>query len=175
MILSLIVAMDEAGAIGFKGKLPWRLSADLQRFRQLTMGHHLIAGRKTYESIGRPLPGREMIVITRDPEFRASGCTIAYSVEEALKVAALADESEVFIIGGAELYRQTLPRADRLYLTEVQARVEADTFFPPFDRQAWQETACLFVEADDRNQYASTFRALVRQADTADRQALSEG
>src|SRR6266508_3978896 len=122
--------MDRKRGIGVDNKLPWRLSADLKRFRELTMGHHVIVGRKTFESIGKPLPGRQMIVVTHNSEFKAEGCIIAASVQAALTVAQERGETEVFVIGGAEIYSQTLEIADRLYLTQVHAHVTADTFFP---------------------------------------------
>ncbi|MFN7947002.1 MAG: dihydrofolate reductase [Blastocatellia bacterium] len=165
MIISLIVAMDERRGIGFEGRLSWRLSADLKRFKALTMGHHLIAGRKTYESIGRPLPGRTMIIITRDPAYQAEGCLIAHSVDEALALARSRGETEAFIIGGAEIYAQTLERADRLYLTQVHATVDADVFFPAFDQSAWREQEVSQHEAGEKNQYPSTFKLLVRKTD----------
>ncbi|HWQ31842.1 MAG TPA: dihydrofolate reductase [Blastocatellia bacterium] len=165
MIVSLIVAMDERRGIGFEGRLPWRLSADLKRFKALTMGHHLIAGRKTYESIGRPLPGRTMIIVTRDPDYQAEGCLIAHSVDEALALARARGETEAFIIGGAEIYAQTLERADRLYLTQVHAITDADVFFPAFDESAWREQEVSPHEAGEKNQYPSTFKLLVRTTD----------
>src|ERR1041384_6972267 len=109
--------MDERRGIGKQGRLPWRLSADLKRFRELTMGHHIVVGRKTFESIGRPLPGRQMIVVPRGRGLRAEGCLICHSPEEAIRLAAARGESEVFVCGGAEIYAQSLARADRLYLT----------------------------------------------------------
>lgn len=165
MIISLIVAMDERRGIGLEGRLPWRLSADLKRFKALTMGHHLIAGRKTYESIGQPLPGRTMIVITRDPDYQAAGCLIAHSVDEALALARSRGETEVFIIGGAAVYARTLERADRLYLTQVHATVDADVFFPAVDASAWREQEVSLHEAGEKNQYPSTFKLLVRKTD----------
>jgi dihydrofolate reductase len=163
VIISLIAAMDERRGIGIEGRLPWRLSADLKKFRSLTMGHHLIAGRKTCESIGRPLPGRTMIIVTRDQQFQAAGCLVAHSVDEALAQAAARGESEVFIIGGAEIYAQTINRADRLYLTQVHATVAADVFFPEFDPGAWSEKEVWRHAADEKNQYSFTFRELERK------------
>lgn len=162
MIISLIVAMDENRGIGFQGRLPWRLSSDLKRFRELTMGHHIIAGRKTYQSIGKPLPGRRMIIVTRDHDFKADNCDIAYTVEDALALAEERGEKEAFIIGGAEIYSQTLSRAGRLYLTLVRAKVEADAFFPEWDESRWNEIESFEHEADGKNQYSFTFRLLER-------------
>jgi len=123
LIVSLIAAMDKRYGIGRRNQLPWRLSADLKRFRELTMGHHIIVGRKTYDSIGKPLPGRQMIIVTRNPGFRADGCLICHSVDEAIALARSRGESEIFICGGAEIYNQSLVLADRLYLTFVDAEV----------------------------------------------------
>lgn len=163
MIISMIAAMDRRRGIGLNNQLPWRLSADLKRFRELTMGHHLIVGRKTYESIGKPLPGREMIVVTRDPEFRAEGCLVCHSPEAALAAARARGESEAFIGGGAEIYAQCLASADRLYLTFVDADACADTVFPEFDPKEWTVQEQAFHPADEKNQFPSTFKLLVRK------------
>ncbi len=163
MIISLIVAMDEKRGIGKAGKLPWRLSSDLKRFRELTMGHHMIAGRKTFESIGKPLPGRQTIVVTRNASFKPDGCLVAASVQAALALAQDRGETEVFVIGGAEIYTQTLDVADRVYLTQVHAEVDADTFFPELKHDSWTETQSAFQPAGDKNQYAFTFKLLERK------------
>lgn len=162
MIVSLIVAMDEKRGIGKGNRLPWRLSADLKRFRELTMGHHIIVGRKTFESIGKPLPGRHMIVVTRNRDFKPEGCLIAHSVEDAMRVARKREESEVFVCGGAEIYARLLERADRLYLTLVQAEVGADTFFPEWDESEWDEKESSFHPADEKNEHATAFKLLVK-------------
>jgi dihydrofolate reductase len=162
VIISLIVAMDERRGIGKSGKLPWRLSADLKHFREVTMGHHLIIGRKTFESIGKPLQGRYMIVITRDQTFKAEGCIIERSIEAGFAVARERGENELFVVGGAQIYAQTLDAADRLYLTEVHAQVDADTFFPEFSRDRWIEKQGIDHPADEKNQYPFTFRLLER-------------
>src|SRR3954468_7084720 len=117
MQISIIVAAAENGVIGREGQLPWRLSADLQRFKQLTMGHAVLMGRKTYESVGRPLPGRRMIVITKQHDYRAEGVEIACNLDEAYRRAAEQGETEAFIIGGAEIFREAMPNAERLYFT----------------------------------------------------------
>jgi dihydrofolate reductase len=163
VIISLIVAMDEKRGIGKAGTLPWRLSADLRRFRELTMGHHLIVGRKTFESIGKALPGRQMIVITRNPRFKPEGCMMADSVQAAVDLARQRGETEVFVIGGAEIYAQTLDAADRIYLTQVHAEVDADTFFPEQKPDSWAETLTAFQPADDKNQYSFTFKRLEKK------------
>lgn len=125
--LSLVVAMTPDRVIGREGGLPWHLSADLQHFKAVTMGHPIVMGRKTYESIGRPLPGRHNIAVTRSRDFAADGVTVVHSLDEALQAAG--DAPEIMIIGGAQLYAATLPLADRLFVTQVQANVPGDTFF----------------------------------------------
>jgi dihydrofolate reductase len=135
--ISLIAAMARNRVIGRDNQLPWHLPEDLKRFRRLTMGAPVIMGRKTYQSIGRPLPGRHNIVVTRQRDAAWSGCTIAHSLDEALTIAA--DVAEIFVIGGAELYRLGLPRADRLYLTLIDADSEGDAHFPEIDPSVWRE------------------------------------
>src|SRR5262245_5936723 len=156
--------MDRKRGIGVDNKLPWRLSADLKRFRELTMGHHIIVGRKTYESIGRPLPGRRTIVVTRDVNYKAEGCEVAHSVKDAINLARERGESEVFICGGAEIYAQTIGVADRMYLTLVEAEVAAYTFFPEFDEREWSERESFYQPADEKNQYPFTFKLMVRKS-----------
>lgn len=163
LIISLIAAMDRQRGIGFRNQLPWRLSADLKRFRELTMGHHILVGRKTFASIGKPLPGRQMIIVTRDREFQAEGCFICHTVEQAISLAGEHGENEMFICGGAEIYNQTIALSDRLYLTDVDADVAADTFFPEFDEQEWIERERLFHPADEKNQFPFTFKLLLRK------------
>ncbi len=136
-IISVIAAMARNRVIGIDNTLPWRLPDDLKHFKALTLGHHIIMGRKTYESIGRPLPGRTTVIVTRNPEYQVAGCLAATSIEAA--IAACRDDAEVFFVGGAELYAQVLPRADRLYLTEIQAEYAGDAWFPEFDRETWHE------------------------------------
>lgn len=162
MIISLLVAMDEARGIGKAGKLPWRLSSDLKRFRELTMGHHIIVGRKTFDSIGKALPGRNMIIVTRDEGLKPDGCMTARSVEAAIALARERGETEVLVCGGAEIYARALGAAHRIYLTQVHANVDADTFFPEFDASAWRETEKSFQQANEKNQYAVTFKVLER-------------
>jgi dihydrofolate reductase len=136
MSLAVIAAVSENGVIGHLGKLPWRLPEDLKRFKALTMGHTLVMGRATYDSIGRPLQGRRTIVITRQISWCARGVDVAHSVDEALL---MAGRGEVFVVGGSEIYRQTLDRSDVLYLTYVSGTVEGDAYFPPFDEAAFRE------------------------------------
>jgi len=138
MIISLIVAMDERGGIGLNNRVPWHIPADLKRFKALTMGHHLIVGRKTYESIGRALPGRTMIIITRSKDYRAEGCWVVSSLQQALRLAEERGETEAFIGGGGMIYAQALPQAERIYLTRVHTEVEADVYFPNWEPAGWR-------------------------------------
>lgn len=137
--LSILVATARNRTIGIDNTLPWRCPEDLKRFKALTMGHHIIMGRKTYDSIGRPLPGRVTVVVTRNRALKIEGCTVVHSLEEA--IAACAADGETFIVGGADLYAQALPRADTLYITEIQQDVAGDAHFPDFDRGEWKETS----------------------------------
>lgn len=163
MIISLLVAMDERGGIGKDSRLPWHLSTDLRRFKRLTMGHYLIVGRKTYESIGRVLPGRMMIVVTRQGDYQAKGCLVAHSLDDAFRIAEEGGEEEVFVIGGGQIFTQALAKADRIYLTEVHTRVAADTFFPPIDEMEWEEVEREAFPAGERDEYETTFRVLRRK------------
>jgi len=151
MIRSLVVAVARNGVIGRDNQLPWRLPDDLAYFRRVTMGHPVIMGRRTYQSIGRPLAGRANIVVTRSRDFAAPGCLVVASPEEAWKAAGKA--TEVCVIGGTSLFRETLPIADRIHLTEVEAEVPGDTFFPPFDRREWTEHEVSRHPADERHAY----------------------
>lgn len=132
MILSLIVAMTKDRVIGRNNQLPWHLSADLKRFKRLTMGHPIIMGRKTFDSIGKPLPGRENVVVTRDQGMKIEGVRLAHSLEEALAPYKNKEE-ECFVIGGAALFAQAFPKASKIYLTWIETPVQGDVFFPPFD------------------------------------------
>jgi dihydrofolate reductase len=157
MIRSLVVAVAQNGVIGRNNHLPWRLPDDLAYFKRVTMGHPIVMGRRTYESIGRPLPGRTNIVVTHQAQYEAPGCAVVHSLDEAWKAANGA--AEVSVIGGTALFRDTLPIADRIHLTEVGAKVEGDTFFPAFDRREWRETEVARHPADARHQYP--FRIVV--------------
>jgi len=137
--LSIIVAIANNQVIGINNTLPWHLPDDLKRFRALTTGHHIIMGRKTYESLGRLLPGRTTVIVTRNKNYRLEGALIAHSLEGA--VALCKNDDEVFLIGGAELYQDGLKLADKLYITEVDLTVDGDAFFPEFDLNLWQETS----------------------------------
>ncbi len=136
---SLIVAMARNRVIGVDNGLPWHLPEDLKHFKSLTMGHHIIMGRKTYESIGRPLPGRTTVIVTRDPAYRMDGCLVAHSLDRAIELAA--GDDEAFFVGGANLYGQALPLADRLYITEIQADYPGDAHFPEFASADWSEVS----------------------------------
>jgi len=161
MIVTIIAAMSENRVIGRAGSLPWRLPADLKRFKSLTVGHTVIMGRKTFESIGRPLPDRRSIVVTRNPQYRAEGVLVVLCLEDALQQ--VADDEQVFIIGGGELYRHALPVADRLELTIVHAEVEGDTSFPELDMKDWKLIGEEHHEADDRHAYPFTFQTYERR------------
>lgn len=164
MTLSIIAALGRNRAIGYQNQLPWRLPADLQRFKQLTLGHHILMGRKTYESIGRPLPGRTSIIITRQADYKAEGCLIAHSLEEAIALAKARGEQEAFVIGGADIYAQAIPLADRMYLTFVEAEPEADAFFPMFDENAWGTTEEVSFTTDEKHAYAMKFITLQKRS-----------
>ena len=165
-MLSIIVAVAKNQVIGQQGDLPWRLSDDLKRFKRITMGHHLVMGRKTYESIGRPLPGRTSIVLTNDQDYQAEGCFIANSVDEALQLSK--DDTAVFVIGGAQVYRSFLPVADRLHWTAVMADVTGDTFFPAVDWSEWKMTSESHHSANEKNQFDTVYKIFARiQADSA--------
>ncbi len=155
MNLAIIVATDKAGLIGKDNDLPWKLSADLQYFRRVTMGKPIIMGRKTYESIGRPLPGRKNIIISSNKHYEAEGCDVCHSVEQA--VAACGDVEEAMVMGGASLYKVFLPYANKLYLTLVDALLEGDTWFPEWDRNDWSEISRQDHPADDKNEYPYSF------------------
>ncbi|MER3443390.1 MAG: dihydrofolate reductase [Meiothermus sp.] len=167
-MLSLVVAMAENRVIGRNGGLPWRLPNDLKHFRRLTTGHPVVMGRKTYESIGKPLPGRTNVVVSRSPDYSAPGCLVVNSLEAALQVAEAAPHDpagtrETFVIGGAELYAQALPLADRIHLTLVHAEVAGDTFFPDLDPGAWREVSREDHEPDEQHAYAYSFLTLERR------------
>ena len=159
-MISLIVAASTNNVIGASGDLPWRLSADLKRFKELTMGKPIVMGRKTYDSIGRPLPGRQNIVVTRQADYRPEGCTVVTSTEDAL--AAAGDAPEVMIIGGGHIYQAFMPMADRIYLTRVHAEIEGDTFLPGIDDAEWQEESLQEHTADADNDHDVTFTVLAR-------------
>jgi dihydrofolate reductase len=160
-LVSLVVATDQRGAIGRAGGLPWHLPDDLRRFKALTFGKPVVMGRKTWDSIGRPLPGRHNLVITRQAGLDLPGATVVASLEEAL--AAAGDVPEVCVIGGAEVFRQALPQVDVVHLTRVHAQVAADTYLPPLDAAAWEEVAREEHAADERHAHAFSFIELRRR------------
>jgi len=165
MRLSILVAMARNRVIGQNNTLPWHLPADLKHFKSLTIGHSMIMGRKTYESIGKPLPGRTNIIVTKQSNFQAPGTTIVNSIEEALEKSKESScaNNESFIIGGAELYRQTLKLCHRMYITEIQGDFEGDTFFPEFNQDDWQETTRERHEGNDKAGLAYHFVILDRK------------
>ncbi len=156
--VSIICAIDDEQAIGRENRLPWHIPSDLKRFKAITAGHPVIMGRKTFESIGRPLPKRLNIIITRDQQYTAEGCTVVHSLDEALEKAADRDSQEVFVIGGAEIFRQAVDYADKLYLTLVAGTHQGDTFFPDYSAFSRE----LFRESHEENGYSFTFVDLVR-------------
>ena len=155
-MISLIAAMGKNRELGFGNKLPWHLPDDLKRFKALTRGHAIIMGRKTYEAIGRPLPERKNIVITRNRDYVAPGCIVVASMEDAIKEAG--DDNEIFVIGGAEIYKLALPYADRMYLTLVDAEIPADVFFPEFDESGWVITKTEPHGTDEKHQWPYVFK-----------------
>ena len=153
--ISIIAAMADDRVIGIENRLPWNLPADLRHFRILTMGHHLLMGRKTFESIGKPLPGRTTVIVTRNQHFNVPDCITANSIDAA--IAACQGDDEAFVIGGAELYRQALDFADRIYLTEIAGKFEGDAHFPEFDPAKWYEVNRESFPADEKNPYPYSF------------------
>ena len=162
MIISLIAAMGEGRVIGIENRLPWRLPADMKHFRALTMGKPVLMGRKTFDSIGKPLPGRTNIVVSQDPDFHPEGVTVARSIAEALLAGGEAEE--IMVIGGASFYAQLLPRAQRLYITEIHHDFAGDAFFPAWNPGEWREIAREDHSADGENSYSYSFVTLVRDA-----------
>lgn len=160
-IVSLVFAVARNGVIGRDNDLPWRLPDDLKRFKAITLGKPVVMGRKTFESIGRPLPGRENRVITRQLGFEAPGCRVFANLEEALT----GPEDEVMVIGGGQIYAEALPLAGRLYLTEVEVEVEGDAYFPEIDPVEWREVSRETHAPDERHAYAFVFRVLERIRD----------
>jgi dihydrofolate reductase len=148
-MISILVAFDQQGTMGKNNRLPWRLPEDLAYVKKLTMGHTLVMGRKTYESMGKPLPGRNNVVLTRNRDFKADGCSVVYTIEDALK----SDDDEIFIFGGAEVYKLALPYTDRMYITEIEENFYGDTFFPEVDWSNWELVSKEKGIKDDKNPY----------------------
>ncbi|MBL0143964.1 MAG: dihydrofolate reductase [Betaproteobacteria bacterium] len=161
MLRSLIVARARNGTIGKDSGMPWHLPADLAHFKLTTLGHPIIMGRRTWESIGRALPGRSNIVVSRTPGFAAPGARVLASLDDAWQAVAGADEA--FVIGGAQLYADALPDADRVYLTDIAGEIEGDTFFPVLAPGEWRESVLGEHPADERNRFALRFLLLERQ------------
>ena len=157
MIKSIIVAKADNDVIGSNNKIPWHMPADLKHFKHKTLGHAIIMGRKTFESLKKPLPGRTTIIITTHQHYQVPGCTVVHEIAEAFQVAQQAEETEVFIAGGGEIYRKTLPFADKIYLTAIRARVEGDTFFPPIDNTTWAVIKRESYAPDEKNPYPYDF------------------
>ena len=153
--VTLIVAVADSGVIGRDNSLPWHLPADLQRFKRITMGKPILMGRKTFESIGKPLPGRENIVVTRDTNYRRDGIRVVHDADSALRAAGVAPE--VMVIGGAELFRAFLPLAGRIHLTRVHGNIAGDVMWPALDERAWRVVEREVHAADERHAYAMTF------------------
>jgi dihydrofolate reductase len=147
--------MAKNRVIGAAGRIPWHLPNELQLFKRVTMGHHIIMGRKTYESIGRLLPGRTTVIVTRQTGYSVPGAVVVHSIEAA--IAACGQNEEIFVIGGGELYREVLPRTDRIYLTTVDAEPHGDTFMPGIDAAHWRETSTQSFSADDQHPHAYRF------------------
>ncbi len=161
MIISLIAAVSENFAIGKDKKLLWHLPADLKFFKEKTLGHCIIMGRKTFESVGKPLPGRRNIVITRNENWKAEGVEVVKSLEEALSLSK--DDAEPMIVGGAEIYTLALPLANRIYLTQVEVHIEGDTFFPYISVEDWTVTSDVFHPKDEKNTLDFSFVQLDRK------------
>ena len=159
-ILSMIVAHANNRVIGKDNDMPWHLPADLAYFKKTTLGKPIIMGRKTYESIGRPLPGRKNIVISRDASYQADGIDVVGSVEDAL--ALVRDVEEVMVIGGGAIYQHCLPTAQRLYITHIDAQIEGDTYFPEYDLKHWKKFSSEMYSADEKNQYQLEFAVYQR-------------
>ena len=170
MTVSIIAAESLNRVIGKDGELPWKMPADMRYFMRMTTGHHIIMGRKTYEEggISKPLPRRVNIIVTRQEDWKSDGCIVVHSLEKALKIAKDADEQEVFVIGGEQIYCLALEKdlVDKIYLTQIEVHIpDGDTFFPQLNRKIWQKTSLERHPADEKNPYAYTFRVWEKTAD----------
>jgi dihydrofolate reductase len=161
MVISIIAALAKNRVIGKDNKLPWNLPADLRHFKELTLGKPIIMGQRTFESLGKPLPGRKNIILSLDENFNPPGCIVAHSIEEALKKAG--DSKEVMICGGASVYKQFLPLAHKMYLTMIDAEFEGDAFFPEFNWTDWRQVERVENQPDKENSYKYTFVILQRR------------
>ncbi|HQX43244.1 MAG: dihydrofolate reductase [Saprospiraceae bacterium] len=157
MIISAIVAMNPDGLIGDQNKIPWHLPADLKYFKKITLGHHILMGRKCFDSIGKSLPGRKNIVVTKNPTFIVTDCIITNSIEEGILIAQQNKEEEMFILGGGEIYRQSMHLVNKLYLTMVQFNGSGDVFFPQIDYDEWSLISDEKHTSDDKNNYDYSF------------------
>lgn len=166
--ICIVVAVAENGVIGVDNGLPWKLSADLKHFKQVTMGHPMIMGRLTFDSIGRPLPGRKTVVVTRQQDWSCEGVEVAHDLDEAFSMAqALSAEmgvDKIMLVGGAQLYQQALSHCQHIFLTKVEANIDGDAFFPALDMSQWEEVSNERFEADSNNSYAYSFLQLKRKA-----------
>ncbi|MBX3005287.1 MAG: dihydrofolate reductase [Anaerolineales bacterium] len=163
MIISLLAALDEKGGIGRQGGMPWHLSDDLKHFRRLTRGHHVLMGRKTYDTVAGKLPGRHLLVLSHNPSFRPGDAQVFAAFDAAVAAAQAAGEQELFVIGGAQVFARALPLAQHFYLTRVAVDAGCDVFFPPFDLNDWQELDRHSFAAGGKNQHAFTITTLVRK------------
>ena len=162
-MISLLVAMDKSRVIGINNKLPWHLPADLKRFKQLTMGHMVVMGRKTFESIRKPLPGRTNVIVTRQAHYQAPGCRVVHSLDAGV-MTTTREDGEVFIIGGAELFNQAIRYAEKLYITEIDMRVErGDTFFPEIDLKMWRLIDEQRCQPDEKNPYHYKYLTFIKK------------
>ena len=159
--ITIIAAIAENNALGKNNDLIWHLPADLKRFKKTTTGHHIIMGRNTFESIGKPLPNRTTIIITRNPYFKAEGCIVVNSLKEAIQVAK--NDESPFIIGGAQIYDQAIDIVDQLDITEVHHKFDADVYFPKIDATIWKESKREFFKADDKNKFDYSFVSYIRK------------
>ncbi|REJ85183.1 MAG: dihydrofolate reductase [Bacteroidetes bacterium] len=159
-LVSVIVALSENNVVGVRNQLPWKLSADLKRVKALTMGHHILMGRKTFESIGKALPGRTNVVITRNEEYRAEGCVMCKSLKEAINHAS--SDTELFIFGGGEIFQEAIPLADKIYMTRVHTTIQGDTYFPELNPEEWTVTESESFSADEKNEFDYSFITMER-------------
>jgi dihydrofolate reductase len=162
-MIAIVVAVADNHVIGKDNQLIWHLPADLRHFKQKTMGHPMIMGRKTFDSIGKPLPGRTTIIVTRQQNFKAEGCLVAHSVQAAIEIGSELDTEQVSIVGGAEIYKQAMPFVDTLYLTRVHHTFEGDTYFPELPEKEWQQISAEHHEPDEKNRYSYSFIELRRK------------
>ncbi len=157
MIISAIVAASRNWVIGKDNDIPWYIPNDLRYFRRMTLGHHIVLGRKNYESIGKPLPKRTNLIVTRDTAYEAPGCHVVHSIDAAIDFARKNKEEELIICGGGEIYKQTMPLLDKIYFTEIEAVIEGDVFFPEIDTSIWKLSSIERNQSDDRHEYGYNF------------------